>query len=525
MQKKIQSRFIFCAAAFANCLWLPCAFSQGLINNGAYVVNSGAYIVVTGAGGNITNQDAGAFTGKINNTGFIQLTGDWTNNSVQNVFTANTGTVEMNGVNQALGGTTPTWFNNLTLLGTGNKTLNQNELAGGGYAAPAGILALNDRPLVLNTQTLTVNNPVNSAITRTTGFIVSEMNAGTNTAIVQWNVGASNAAYIFPFGTLSAPSLYIPLTITKTAGNTNILASTRMTTGPNNTPWETTVSQMWSQTIPGAGEVPVVIDRWWDIRSSPGFTGAVSFTYRGVENTTTYAPSGVFAAQNWIGTSWNPPVGAGPGVLAGTAVVSIPAQALGSTTPWVLSNLDAPLPVELLYFAAKPKEKTVLLNWSTASEINNDYFEIQRSRDDETFEAIQKVDGAGNSTAVICYSAVDQDPFEGISYYRLRQVDIDGQYTFSQTVAVHMGDKDPFSFVFASPSATGNLVIGYESNSTQPVEIKVTDALGKLVSKEVVYPSEGFNKNEVQLPELPGAIYFVSLANSSFAASKKFFIN
>src|SRR6478609_5551651 len=171
------------AAAFFS---LP-VFSQGLINNGAYIGNSGAYIIVDGPAGNFTNQDAGGFTGLVNNSGFIQVYNDWINNSALNVFTANSGTVELNGAAQLLGGTTTTWFNNLTLTGSGNKTLDIDQLVGGGYAAPAGVLALNDRPMLLNTHKLTVTNPLTSAITRTTGFIVSEMNSGTNTAILQWN--------------------------------------------------------------------------------------------------------------------------------------------------------------------------------------------------------------------------------------------------------------------------------------------------------------------------------------------------
>ena len=521
----MKHRLKFLATSIAAVSFLSPAFSQGLINNGAYIVNSGAYIIVTGATGNFTNQDAGAFIGRVQNTGVMQVAGNWTNNSAQNVFTANTGTVEMNGANQTFGGSTITWFNNLTLLGSGNKTMNLDELVGGGYAAPAGVLALNDRPLLLNTHKLTVTNPLTTAITRTTGYIISEMNSGSNTAIIQWNVGANNGAYLFPFGTATAPN-YIPLTITKTAGNTNILASTRMTTTTNNSPWETTVTQMWSQTIPGPGEVPVVVDRWWDIKSTPGFTGAVSFTYRGLENTTTYAPSGTFAAQNWIGTSWNVPTGSGPGVLAGTAVVSIPAQALGSASPWVLSNIDAPLPVELLYFSAKMKGKKVFLDWSTATELNNAFFEVQRSKNNEEFEVIDVVNGAGNSSTVKSYNSRDEKPYEGVSYYRLRQVDFDGRYSYSESVAVQLNSTNDFNFIFASPSESKeSIIVGFECNNQEPLEMHITDALGNLISTNVLHPDQGFNRMNVELPAMTSGIYFITLANSSFTSSKKVFVN
>ena len=522
----IRSLKYFTCSVAAIAFYSSRAGAQGLINNGAYIVNSNAYIYIDGGAalGNFTNQDAGAFIGKVDNTGTIGITGDWINNSTQQVFTANTGTVELLGSNQDLGGSNTTWFNNLNLLGTGTKTMQVDELTGGGYALPAGILSLNDRPLDLNSHLLTVNNPLNSAITRTSGYIISETNAANNTSIIQWNVGANNAAYIFPFGTVAAPN-YIPLTITKTGGITDIRASTRQTFLSNNQPWHFSVTQMWSQTIPGAGEVPVVIDRWWDIQSTTGFTGAVSFTYRGVENTTTYSPTGTFAAQNWIGTSWDPPVGSGPGVLAGTAVVSIPAQALGSATPWVLSNVDAPLPVELLFFNAELSDNTVQLQWSTSSEINNAYFEIQRSRDNSTFETIDAVDGAGNSTSVKSYHAADSKPYPGISYYRLRQVDFDGKFTFSQTVSVRLENKSGLNLVFVVPSETGgHITIGYESFLSSHLTLRISNALGKSILVTEINPSDGFNKNEIQTPDLSGGIYYISISSNSEIETRKFFV-
>jgi hypothetical protein len=505
--------------------FIPLAvFSQGLINHGAYITNSAAYIYIAGGSGlgNFTNQDNGAFIGKVNNTGFIDVTGNWINNSSLNVFTANSGTVEMLGTAQNLGGTTTTWFNNLSLLGSGTKTMQINEIVGGGYASPAGVLALNDRPLALNTYKLTVNNPANTAITRTSGYIISETNAANNTSIIQWNVGALNAAYVFPFGIATSPN-YIPLTITKSAGTANILASTRRTTTTDNQPWQTLVTQMWSQVIPGNGEVPVVIDRWWDINATASFTGSVSFTYRGVENTTTYSPTGNFSAQNWAGY-WTTPVGTGPGVLSGTAVVTIPSQTLGSSTPWVLSNLQAPLPIELLYFHARMQNNNVHLDWSTASEINNDYFEVQRSKDNVSFETIDVIKGAGNSTTELTYTGIDKNPFAGVSYYRLRQIDFDGKYSFSQTVAVRMNAAKNFDLLYASASA-GRVTVGFVSELSDAFRVRIIDVLGNEISNTTVHPSVGFNRIEIPSPLVTGAIYYLTISQSEFTESKKLFIN
>ena len=85
--------------------------------------------------------------------------------------------------------------------------------------------------------------------------------------------------------------------------------------------------------------------------------------------------------------------------------------------------------IELLFFNAKLENNTYVdLTWSTASEINNDYFTIERSQNGVYFQEFDIVEGAGNSTHKINYSLIDRDPFDGISYYRLKQTDYDGKF-------------------------------------------------------------------------------------------------
>ena len=88
--------------------------------------------------GDIQNQNGGQFF----NSGTIDLSGNWIHNSANNCFSTSAGTVIFNGANQTIGGTNPTTFNNLTLIGTGTKTLNVNTTVGGAYVGPAGILVL-----------------------------------------------------------------------------------------------------------------------------------------------------------------------------------------------------------------------------------------------------------------------------------------------------------------------------------------------------------------------------------------------
>jgi hypothetical protein len=90
-----------------------------------------------------------------------------------------------------------------------------------------------------------------------------------------------------------------------------------------------------------------------------------------------------------------------------------------------------PLPVKLLHFSIKQYNNTVELSWSTLSETNSDYFEIQKSKDATKWEVIGKVKGQGNSNLLTNYIYLDKNPYYDSNYYRLKQVDYDGNYTYT----------------------------------------------------------------------------------------------
>ncbi len=96
----------------------------------------------------------------------------------------------------------------------------------------------------------------------------------------------------------------------------------------------------------------------------------------------------------------------------------------------------APLPVELISFTATPDQDGVILKWTTASELNNQYFEIESSVDAKNWSVVAKVDGQGTKNSRTDYQQLDATPYQGISYYRLKQVDFDGKSTLSSIVQV-----------------------------------------------------------------------------------------
>jgi len=507
----ISKKVFLSVIAFASGIFITDA--QGLINNGARIVmTNGAFIYINGGAGlgNFTNQDAGAFTGIVENQGTMDVTGDWNNLSAGNVFNANTGTVRLLGNNQFIQGTATTFFNNLTLGGGGIKTLNIPTLTGGGFAAPAGVLTLATLPLDLNGYMLTVNNPAIGAITHTTGYIISETPAPINPSIVQWNMGATNGIYEYPFG---VSGTQIPFTLNKTAGIGNVSVSTRATALSNNTSWQASVTNMYSTVIGGPGEVPVVIDRWWDVDPSSPVTGIMSFTYRGVENTTTYNPTGTFSAQNWNGLQWLPPVGAGPGVVAGTAVVITPSQVL-STTPWVLSNLDAPLPIELLEFVATcDANEQMTLEWTTASEKQNDFFTIEKSNDGKSFDFLARIPSAGNGPKIRHYTYTDQEPFKDLTFYRLYQTDINGQTEYFEPIWQKGCMSQPASTL--NVWSSGNYIHIFAMSPDEKVyNTSLYDMAGRLVWNESTFISTGVSEKQISTEKISKGIYMLTLSNN-----------
>ena len=144
----------------------------------------------------------------------------------------------------------------------------------------------------------------------------------------------------------------------------------------------------------------------------------------------------------WDGSMW---LDRGNNTATGSLLAgSIPTTGVETAfSPWTLASISSenPLPITLLSFTAVPQQRTVRLDWSTATETNNDYFTVERSADGNSFLPLFRVEGAGEGTSfsALHYRTVDYAPLSGQSYYRLRQTDLDGTTTVSHVVSVWMG--------------------------------------------------------------------------------------
>ncbi len=137
------------------------------------------------------------------------------------------------------------------------------------------------------------------------------------------------------------------------------------------------------------------------------------------------------------------------------------------------------LPVTWLSFTAqKGSNQTILLNWATSQEINNDHFDVERSIDGTNFLTIGSVQ-AGKPLSINNYTFTDANPAAGINYYRLKQVDKDGQYTYSKTVAMTIDGSGKLWRVYPNPA--GNNTALYANSNLGKVELVLTDVSGKIL--------------------------------------------
>jgi hypothetical protein len=147
-----------------------------------------------------------------------------------------------------------------------------------------------------------------------------------------------------------------------------------------------------------------------------------------------------------------------------------------SFTLGTINSIQTPLPMELISFTATSTPNKVYLEWETANEINSDYFTIERSNDATNFESIAKVDASEDSLSVRIYSLIDGQLNSGISYYRLKQTDFNGNFFYSPTINVQM-DKFENSQIKIYPNPGVNQIT-IEGEESELNDLKIYDMVG-----------------------------------------------
>ena len=188
------------------------------------------------------------------------------------------------------------------------------------------------------------------------------------------------------------------------------------------------------------------------------------------------------------------------------------------------SGCSEALPIELLSFKATPVKDEIILNWTTSTEINNDIFMVERSSNAIIFEQIGSVDGAGNSSEPLNYKFCDNNPYSKQSYYRLKQIDFDGTYSYSSIRSVYL---EPINIINIYPNPANNeanIIIGTPNNIN--VTIEIYNSLGQTAinfSKKLEIGVTTITLNTSSLSE--GAYMFRIITPENEKIEKTFVVN
>lgn len=149
------------------------------------------------------------------------------------------------------------------------------------------------------------------------------------------------------------------------------------------------------------------------------------------------------------------------------------------------------LPIELISFDATANENQVDLSWVTGSEKDNDYFTIERTVDGFTYEEVSRIKGQGNSSTKSYYDFSDKEPVIGVSYYRLKQTDFNGEFKTYDPISVYCKSQGTSVHVLPNPN-DGSFYLRISSGKTeQGAEVVITDNLGKVIIKRRLDIKEG----------------------------------
>ncbi|MDN3656473.1 T9SS type A sorting domain-containing protein [Ferruginibacter paludis] len=179
-----------------------------------------------------------------------------------------------------------------------------------------------------------------------------------------------------------------------------------------------------------------------------------------------------------------------------------------------------PLPVQLTVFKAMAQaNKTALLQWQTVNEENLSGFAVERSMDGGTFSPIGFVPAKGNSNVKLNYSTIDQTPFTGVNYYRLKLIDIDGKFSYSNVATVRI-TGDGFS-LRTSPNPAKNILFVQTSGSNEAATIIITDLNGKIIQEKKI-SLNGTTNIQLNISGFAAGIYNLQLLKKSGAETKRF---
>ena len=183
-------------------------------------------------------------------------------------------------------------------------------------------------------------------------------------------------------------------------------------------------------------------------------------------------------------------------------------------------STSSTLPVNITAFNVSTNKNSVLLTWVTATEKNNSHFDVERSADGKIYSKVATVQGSGTTSLTHTYQAYDDKPLSGISYYRIKQVDVDGKYQISDVKTVNMALQNYVLKVFPNPSH-GDVTFSLNNYNGKAVTATLNNASGKTVHQEIMQIN-GADSYKLNLQnKLAAGIYFLQLKGDGISENIK----
>ena len=461
---------------------------------------------------NLSNSGA-----KDGNNATFAVQGNWTVSGTA-TFTEGTGTITLNGsVAQTITNPSGETFNNLTI---NNSFGASPQITLGNAVTVIGTLTMSDGNVNLNGSTFTIGTSAASTGT------LSHAGASTNgwmyggnlirymaTAATTIGTGDQNEGF-FPLGSASDwRPFYIGKSNTGSSGGRITVSHTNSTSTSN-------------VSIADTGPVATIRKRhnsFWTVATSGISAGTWALRAGGTN-------FGVIA--NVLHLRMSTSVGV---VATNSNGTGTPADCRVNRTGLTFGQLsnnfhvsstdqtNSPLPIELLSFSAQLKNNFVELKWSTASETNNDFFTIERAFDLEQFDPIIVEDGQGTSKELNHYKVVDSSPLYGRSYYRLKQTDFDGKFTYSELRTIdYEGPLFATLTAFPNPLEGSDLTVRIEGLRTvEDVRVEILNMQGqKVFDKVIQITAPGTITENISNLFLPPGLYIIKAGDTKFLTQK-----
>lgn len=278
------------------------------------------------------------------------------------------------------------------------------------------------------------------------------------------------------------------------------------------------------------GDETIFLNRYWIVEPSGISNPLYSAEYVFANHDVVGAAALLFPAK-YNAEGWQSSIESASNAMIGSGVVNTANNTIlwtGITTFSEFTGIGngTALPIELLDFSAEQLAEHVELNWITSSEINNSHFIIERSIDTKLIDEIARVEGAGNSNTIRTYSTIDINPMEGISYYRLKQVDFNGDFSHSEWVAVNYSGSNHLEIeAVYCDKANGSLLVRCSNQTSDKGVFNLIDASGRLIT---TYNLGGVSSNwngSIPSQKLMAGSYILRFDLEGKSAFKKFVVH